>query len=311
MRGTGIKHLGKFHTKKKGNKVLRQLSNALTEQTYWEFMDRFTMDFMSLFEYEGLPDYIDGNFIEETLFYYGNGVWFETDEYGLIFQPANLQGQNIWNKPTHFQVQKQNLLSYSGRLGGDKPDGIVMYNNPLGKPTVDILSLYAYRLTEVERTIDVNIATQKTPYIIETTKDNEFTLKNMMKQIDEFKTTIYAAKNVIPGQEGTIVHDLKSEYIADKLMEYKHDLENDIYTMLGVGNANTDKKERMITDEVNANNDQITISMMNYVEERQKALDKVNERFGTNIQVKFRLQEHREEEDQDGEIHSNTDRVQE
>lgn len=295
-----MKHIGKLHTKRKGQKILKDTTVMLTEQTYWDFMDRFTMDFLSLFTYEGLPDHIDPRFIEKTLFYHGNGVWFEHSDFGLLFQPANLQGENIWDRPTHFQVQKQGL-TYNGTLEGDKPDGIVMYNNPIAKPTVDILSLYAFRLTQVERTIDVNIHNQKTPVIIEVEPNKRLSLKNLMAEVDEYNPVIHISSDMFA--EGVKVHDIRSEFIADKLMEYKHDLENDIYTMLGVGNANTDKKERMIVDEVNANNDQIEISIHNYLEERQLALDKVNAKFGTNIQVKFKLNEVKKEVAQDGALH--------
>lgn len=297
-----MKHIGKLHSKRKGQKILKNYNMMLTEQTYWDFMDRFTMDALSLFEYEGLPDHIDPRYIEKTLFYHGNGVWFEHESYGLLFQPANLQGENIWDRPTTFQIQRRNL-SYTGTLEGENPDGIVMYNNPIAKPTVEILSLYAYRLTQVERTIDVNIHNQKTPVIIEVEPNKRLSLKNLMNEVDEFNPVIHISNDMFT--EGVRVHDIRSDFIADKLMEYKHDLENDIYTMLGVGNANTDKKERMIVDEVNANNDQIEISIQNYLEERQLALDKVNEKFGTNISVKFKLNEIKEEVLDNGDIHNN------
>lgn len=296
-----MKHIGKLHTKRKGQKILKSLNLALTEQTYWEFMDRFTMDFLSLFEYEGLPKHIDAEFIEKTLFYGGYGVWFETEEFGLIFQPANLQGQNIWDRPTHYQVQTKDF-NWHGTLEGENPEGIVMYNNPLGKATVEIISLYAYRLTQVERTIDVNIHNQKTPVIIETNSNKQLSLKNLLNEVNEFNPVIAVSDDMF--EETIKTHDIKAEYIADQLMQYKHDLENDIYTMLGVGNANTDKKERLIVDEVNANNDQIQVSIYNYLESRQKALDKVNDRFGLNIKVKFRLDEDKREELQDGTVHN-------
>ena len=281
-----------MQTRKKGNRLIKEVSGALTEQTYYEFMDRFTMDFLSLFEYEGLPEHIDSRFIERTLFFGGQGVWFDSPEFGLIFQPANLQGYNIWDRPTHFQVQR-NQWEWNGTLEGDSPDGIVMYNNPIGKPTQDILSLYAYRLTQVERSIDLNINAQKTPYIIEVEPNKRLSLKNIMAKVDEFEPLIEVSNDMF--QEGIKIHDIRADYIADKLMEYKHELENDIYTMLGVGNANTDKKERMIVDEVNANNDQIQISIQNYLDERQRALEKVNKKFGLNISVKFRLESLAEE----------------
>ena len=69
-------------------------------------------------------------------------------------------------------------------------------------------------------------------------------------------------------------------------MNYKHDIENNMYTRFGINNAMQDKKERMVVDEVNAKNDQISLSQSISLDYRQFAIDEINKLFSLNIIVK-------------------------
>jgi len=56
---------------------------------------------------------------------------------------------------------------------------------------------------------------------------------------------------------------------------------------LGLNNANQDKKERLVTDEVSANDEQVMASRNIHLKARKTAADKINKMFGLNINVKF------------------------
>ena len=57
---------------------------------------------------------------------------------------------------------------------------------------------------------------------------------------------------------------------------------------LGINNNNTDKKERLLVDEVNANNEFILVNIDHMYEERKKACEEINRKFGLNITVNRR-----------------------
>ena len=77
-------------------------------------------------------------------------------------------------------------------------------------------------------------------------------------------------------------------FVVDKLTLYKHDIWNEVMTFLGVNNSNQDKKERLVANEVDANDEQIEQARFNMLDARKDACKKINDMFGLNIDVKFR-----------------------
>ena len=59
-------------------------------------------------------------------------------------------------------------------------------------------------------------------------------------------------------------------------------------TEIGIPNANTDKRERLIQDEVNANNIETYSKCAMWLENLQDACKRVNDMFGLSISVRWR-----------------------
>ena len=77
-------------------------------------------------------------------------------------------------------------------------------------------------------------------------------------------------------------------YVADKLYQLKTQIWNEALTYLGISNLNIQKKERMITDEVQRNQGGTIASRYSRLEARREAVDKINRMFGTDISVDYR-----------------------
>ena len=107
-----------------------------------------------------------------------------------------------------------------------------------------------------------------------------------MQQYQGNEPAIYADMDFDPKSLQCI--NLNIPYLVDKLQAAKHDIINECYTLLGISNANTDKKERLIVDEVNANDGQILATTNNMLMMRQLACDQINKMFGLNVSVKLR-----------------------
>ena len=146
--------------------------------------------------------------------------------------------------------------------------------------------MYAIRLAEVQRTIDINMLAQKTPVTIICPENERVAFKNIYKQVTGNKPVIWGTSAL--NMDNYKVLDTKSPYVIDKLTLYKHDLWNEAMTFLGVNNANQDKKERLVESEVGANDEQIEQARFNMLDARKLACKKINEMFGLNIDVKFR-----------------------
>lgn len=76
-------------------------------------------------------------------------------------------------------------------------------------------------------------------------------------------------------------------YIADKVDLSKDKIYNEFLRLIGVANLSFQKKERNIKDEINAMQGGTVASRFSRFEPRQKAIKLINEKFGTDIKVKY------------------------
>ena len=136
------------------------------------------------------------------------------------------------------------------------------------------------------RTIDLNVEAQKTPILITCPENQKLALENVYKKYKGNRPVIYTDSEF--NLDGIKVLKTDAPFVADKLTDYKHDLWNEVMTFLGVNNANQDKRERLVADEVGANDEQIEQARYNMLDARKEACRKINDMFGLNIDVKFR-----------------------
>ena len=141
------------------------------------------------------------------------------------------------------------------------------------------MELFALRLYEAERTADVNIKSQKTPILLLVNEKQRLTMENLYLQYDGNKPFIFGDKdNLSETQLKAIKTD--APFIADKIIDYKKEIWNEALTFLGINNIMVDKKERLITDEANSNNELINLNLQSYLAPRQEACKQFNEKFG-------------------------------
>ena len=237
---------------------------------------------LNRFSWEGLPEGMNSRKIEENLIRYGQVMFFEDKNYGLLCLPCyGTNSMNVYNEPVYYNVFGN---GYQKIVHVD--DGIIIRNNALATNDYDDLLTFATRINEVELTQDINLNGQKTPYIIMCDEKERLTIKNILLQVRKFKYAILGSKSL--KLNNTDVLNIKSDYLLDKLQLQKTELMNEALTFLGINNANVEKKERMLVDEVNANNDFILVNLDHMFDEREQACKLINEKFGKNIKVEKR-----------------------
>ena len=109
--------------------------------------------------------------------------------------------------------------------------------------------------------------------------------KVFMKKILQGVQTIFTSKGF--RAEDVNVLQTNAPFIADELHGMKQAILRECMTLLGIENANMDKKERLVADEVNANNQQVIASRNIWLSERKKAIEKLNNKFNLNASVEF------------------------
>lgn len=260
-------------------------ADYLNDQTYLMYYQRLQDYALNMFEWEGLPDTINVRFLELSMLNNGSVVFYKDPNFGFMAMPYVQKGAvNFYNDPVEYTPIS---IGYQGPLL-DKDTGVIIWNNYSRTSINPILENFAYRLYKVERGMDVNIAQQKFPLIVLTDESQRLTMENLMEQWEGNELFIFGNKK---GFDPESVKALPTgvPYVADKLMEYKHNLWNEAMTFLGIGNAKQDKKERLVADEVAANDEQIESSRYIMLRARQDACEQINQLFGLNVSVDFKL----------------------
>ena len=134
--------------------------------------------------------------------------------------------------------------------------------------------------------MDINLNSQKTPYVILCDEKERLTFKNILNQVQKFKYAIFGSKGLKINNIDVL--QTKADFLLDKLQDTKNSYMNELLTFLGINNSNTDKKERLLVDEVNSNNDFILVNIDHMYDERKRAVEEINKKFNLNLTVEKR-----------------------
>lgn len=265
---------------------MKSIAKELNNRAFTDYFYRLMLIARSVFEWENLPKGIDEKWIERYLFAEGQCVFFRDETLGFMVTRVTQNGPvNYYDEPTEVMPY---ATSYTGEPLQNNVDCVVIKNNDAMLPTSPTIQLYAMKLANIDRTIDVNINAMKTPIIIKCSDKQKLTLKRLMQQRNDNELLIWGDKNL--DTEGIEVLKTDAPIVFPDLELQKHMVMNEVYTFLGINNANQDKKERLVDDEVQANNEQVEASFNIMLKAREQACKQINEIFGTNIKVKKRIQ---------------------
>lgn len=270
------------------NNLLSYESTAryLNDRVYTDYFTRLMLIARSVFEWKNLPKGLNEKWIERFLFSEGQCVFFKDERLGFMVASCVRDGRiNNYDEPTTVRPVAHDLPP-TRLINGQ--DCIVIQNNDECFPTAPSIELYAYRLAKIDRTQDVNIEGQKTPYILKCSERQKLSVKNAMKQRADNEPVIIADNNFDVNSIDSM--PTVAPIVFDKLEIQKHNVWNEAMTYLGLNNANQDKRERLVADEVEANNEQVEGCFNVMLKARQDACKRINDLFHTNISVEKRVQ---------------------
>ena len=258
-------------------------SAALNNQTFRQYYNRLTELSMSMCEWVGLPDTVDERFLELTLFKDGQAIFFKDEELGyLALQNAMNGGFNVYRIPINRRAYAAN--GYNKKL--DIKNSVIIYNNYLHTNSMLDVRMYAERLYNIDRSIDVNVNAQKTPILIKCEETQRLTMLNLYKEYEGNAPVIFGDKGL--NAKALDVLQTGAPFVADKLQELKSQIWNEALTYLGISNINFQKKERMVSDEVTRNLGGVIASRHSRLEMRRKACEEINKMFGLDIWCNYR-----------------------
>lgn len=258
-------------------------SALLNNRTYLQYYNRLLELAINMYEWKNLPDSVDERFLELTLFSDGMAVFFRDEILGELCLQCMIGGElDVYRIPIDRTAYATN--GYQMRL--NNKNSVFIFNNYTHTNSMLDVEMYARRLYEIERTIDVNVKAQKTPLIVRATENQRLTMKNLYMQYDGNEPFIFGDNNL--DMDAIKVLPTNAPYVADKLNILKRQIWNEALTYLGIENSNTEKKERLVSDEVNSNLGGVAAQRFCRLNARRKAADQINKMFGLNIEVDFR-----------------------
>lgn len=258
------------------------LSDLLNDLTFKTLYDKTKLVCVNEYEYEGLPEGIHSRHIERLLFSKGFCCFFKAPGMSFMCLECEPDGrQNVYGDPLGYRAHG---VRYQHHV--DAEECVIIRNNILGLPTEPFVLHYVNKLTEAERTMDVNIKACKTPVIFACDDKDVLTFKRLFQQVDGNVPAIFADKGLNLDSINAFLTGVK--FMGNELMDYKRSVESDLLTFLGQNNTPVDKKERLITDEAEANNQLIGSFADLQLRAREEAVKEINELFGLTITVKRR-----------------------
>ena len=251
----------------------------MNNRTYQAWRDYLFELALGSFEWEGLPPEIDPRFIEYVLITRGCGGFFAMRDGTAqwAFAPATPAGKlNMYYNPNKVLLQPVTggmpwyRHAYYWAKGDVlyEPNAALCWDRLSRRPFLPTIELFARRLSALDRTVDVNVMAQKTPFILTTNESGRQDAQNLAMQITGNAGVVTVDEHMVDNLS-TSVLNLGVPYVADKLLVDQSKIINTFLSMCGVDNSNTEKRERMIDAEATSNNEQIMIVRKS----RQRARD--------------------------------------
>lgn len=245
---------------------------------------------MSVFKWK-LPEHWSEDYFLYTLYCWGYLVVIETDKYGVVPQQCGLQGYDIFYRPTTALVVNP-LFDRTYSLKINQQCSLFKLQPDYGG-IMDLVSYYADLMALTSETLGVNILNSKLSYVM--TADDKGIAESLKKLYDDIasgKPCVVQDKKML-NPDGTprwqtFEQNVGQNYIADQLLSDLKKIEDMFNTDIGIPNANTEKKERLISAEVDKNEEEVHSKCALWLGQLQASCKTAKKLFGIDISVDWR-----------------------
>lgn len=238
------------------------------------------------FEWTNLPTEIDPRFIEMQLIYKGYVLFYHDDNYDrFLAVDGAMSGVNQFNNPISFTTVGAG--GYKSKTL-DSTNCVPIFANYARRETINKLTLFAQRFADLDRTTEIAALNLRSPKVVTVEQSQLHTFTNLMRKIRAGAEAVFGTRSLATNLDGIQVLDLEQDPRHLEALEVTFAREwSKCMTLLGINNVNAEKKERMVTDEANANNEQVLASRNVGLATRLQACELINRIFGLDIGVRY------------------------
>ena len=260
------------------------------------------------FKWEGLPDSIDPRFLEVTMLLIGLVIFYWDDEYDkLLAVKASATGyvnfmdwpvaytiigpgsriNDIAGQTTFMPKQLSGFIPMADASPEDtRKQGVPVWPNYFRQSDLDTIQIYSSRLATTDMTLEINTRNARQNKVVASTTNTQLSMVNLARQMDEGVNVIQPKDAAMMDAITAIDLGIDAE-LFDKLAILRTKWWGECMILLGINNANQEKKERLVEAEVGANDEQTASMRYVALQARQQGAAYVNQVFGTNISVDF------------------------
>lgn len=264
-----------------------------TNTAVFHFYVRYLLQrLISVFKFEGLPEEWAENYFSYVLFGIGFVAIINTDRYGIIPQKCTVGDRITLFRQPQKAIVTNPVFDRSYELLIGKQCEVIKMQPDWGNG-LDIVSTYADLMTMAIESAGINMYNSKAGFVF--FADSKAGAESFKKAYDEISSgnPLTVIDKSLMREDGSpawqfFTPDVGSNYITGNLLNDMRTLENQFNSMIGIPNANTQKRERLITSEVEANSIEVSTLPIIWLETMRKDIEKVNRMFGLNISVSLR-----------------------
>lgn len=252
--------------------------------SFWFYVRALFRKAMSIYELSGMPEEWDLDYFMSVLF--SQGFLTITDTaMGVLPLKCGVSGINVFNHPTTVIIANPVLGNLSRTIDEDCVLVKLSYDY---RGLMDIVYRYATMLAECDNSISVNLMNSKVAFIgLVESKAQANSMKLMYDKISSGEPAVFVKGSQINGDQ-ILYNHVKENFIASDIQILKRKIMSEFLTEIGVNNANTDKRERLTDNEVEANDSEIQLNAGYWLEQIREGLNKANKMFGLNLAIELK-----------------------
>ena len=254
-----------------------------------------------------LPEEWDKDYFLYTLYGLGYIAVVDTDQYGVICQGGALGGYNLYYRPSYIIITnpllKESMTCAIDRrtegiadraITANKKECVLIKLQPDYSSIMDIVGYYADQMALASESMGINLLNVKSGTVFGAeSKSKAESFKKMYDMLSQGEPAVVIDKQLLDEQGRPIwfpfTQNIKQSYVVSDMLSDMRKIEAMFATEIGIPNANTDKRERLISDEVNANNVETATRCELWLEEIRKGLTKANAKYNLKLAVDWRV----------------------